>query len=683
MFTFIKKSLQWKLVTLFVVCALIPLITTAIMSSYYTRQALEKDAFDKLTAVQTLKKAAIKSFFKERLEDIKVLGKSDTIVSTVSKLKNYEDSIEKNTDETFDVTKDEYKTLCKEVDPFFKFYINTYGYQDLYIIDSDHGHIQYSVSRKMDLGTSLLNGPYRDSGFAKLWKKVVKNEKAAIIDYSKYEPYNNEPSIFSGAPVFNAAGKIIAVVALKINTNTLSFIMNERSGLGETGETYLVGNDLVMRSNSRFLKNGSESNILHTKLDTAASRAAKQGKTEAKIITDYRGKKVLSSYSPLNMRSSLGVDIDWSIISEIDTSEAFAPILQLEQGVILVGAIMILLIGVMAIFAARSISVPIKKLSKNFTLMATGNLTIPPTNSQRTDDIGVLLQSFDEMLRMLKKQTMEIIEGTAQLVSTITEIAASTTEFAANSAETATSVAEISTTVEEVRQTSSVSNEKAEDIAHASDKVTEVAENGEKATNEVILSMTRIKNEVESVADSIIKLSSQTQNIGEIIGAVNDIADQSNLLSVNASIEAAKAGEYGKGFAVVAQEVKTLANQSKEATKQISGILNDIQKATSLAVMATERGGKAVEEGVNLSKESGNTITVLADTAVESSRSSKQIAASIRQQAIGLEQLVIAMTSIKEATSQNVSGAKQLEDASHVIQDLSVKLKEITDRYKV
>ena len=683
MFAFVRKSLYWKLVLLFLLCSLIPLVTTAVLSGYYIRKALKKDAFDKLTLVESLKKTAITAFFKERLENIKILSKVDKVVSWVKKLEKYEQSLEKTTEDRLDTSKEEYKALCRELDPFFTFYTKTYHYQDFYIIDPDHGHIQYSVSRKVDLGTSLLSGPYKDSGFAKLWRKVVKTGKPVIMDYFRYEPYNNEPSIFSGAPVFDASGKMIAVIALKIDTSSLNFIMNERSGLGETGETYLVGADFLMRSDSRFKKSGAASDILSKKVDTKASREARKGKTNAEIIKDYRGVEVLSSYSPLDMGLGAGVDINWNIISEIDTSEAFAPIKKLDQGLILSSIILFGIAGSIGFLSARSVSLPVKRLSEGFSLMAAGDLTLKPVNIRREDDLGVLVESFNNMLSILRKQTKEISDGAAQLLSSVDKVVNSTTQFAANSAETSTSVTEISTTIEEVRQTSKVSNDKAEEIANTSDEVTEIAENGEKATNEVALSMTRIKGEVESVADSIVKLSAHTQNIGEIIGAVNDIADQSNLLSVNASIEAAKAGEYGKGFAVVAQEVKTLANQSKEATKQISSILNDIQKATSSAVMATERGSKVVEEGVRLSEESGNSIAILADAAVQSSNSSKQIAASTRQQTIGLDQLVIAIANIKEATEQNLDGARQLEDVSHAIQSLSIRLKEMTGRYKV
>ena len=148
-------------------------------------------------------------------------------------------------------------------------------------------------------------------------------------------------------------------------------------------------------------------------------------------------------------------------------------------------------------------------------------------------------------------------------------------------------------------------------------------------------------------------------------------------------IEAAKAGEHGKGFVVVAQEVRSLAEQSKQATAQIRGILNDIQKATSSAVLATEQGSKTVDEGVKQSAETGEAIRTLAQSISESAQGATQIAASSQQQLVGMEQVIAAMNNIKLATEQNVSGTKQTEGAAHNIHELGQKLKTLVAKYKV
>src|SRR5208283_2790829 len=183
------------------------------------------------------------------------------------------------------------------------------------------------------------------------------------------------------------------------------------------------------------------------------------------------------------------------------------------------------------------------------------------------------------------------------------EILATTTQIATGAAETATGVSETTTTVEEVKQTAQVASQKARSVMDGAQRSVQVSQTGRKSVEETLAGMNRIREQMEFIAGSIVRLSEQSQAIGEIIAAVNDLAEQSNLLAVNAAIEAAKAGEQGKGFAVVAQEVKSLAEQSKQATAQVRGILGDVQKATSAAVMATEQGSKVVEAGVKQSTE--------------------------------------------------------------------------------
>ena len=176
--------------------------------------------------------------------------------------------------------------------------------------------------------------------------------------------------------------------------------------------------------------------------------------------------------------------------------------------------------------------------------------------------------------------------------------------------------------------------------------------------SETMEGINHIKGLMETVAESVVMLSEQTQAIGEIITVVNDLAQQSNLLAVNAAIEASKAGEHGKGFAVVAQEIKSLADQSKQATEQVRTILGDIQKATGKSVLAAEQVSKAVEGGVKQTTESGESIRKLAESISEAAQAAEQIAVSSQQQLAGMEQVAIAMENIKQATQQNVIGDK-------------------------
>jgi len=201
--------------------------------------------------------------------------------------------------------------------------------------------------------------------------------------------------------------------------------------------------------------------------------------------------------------------------------------------------------------------------------------------------------------------------------------------------------------------------------------------------NETIGGINQIQEQMEYIAETIVRLSEHSQAIGEIIAAVDDLAEQSNLLAVNASIEASKAGEYGKGFIVVAQEIKGLAEQSKQATKQVRSILNDVQKASSAAVMATEKGTKAVDATVKQSVGTGDSIRELSRSIAEVSQAVMQIAASNQQELVGMDQVAMAMVNIKQATAQNAAGTKQVEVTVRNLHNLGQKLKTLVEHYKV
>ena len=211
----------------------------------------------------------------------------------------------------------------------------------------------------------------------------------------------------------------------------------------------------------------------------------------------------------------------------------------------------------------------------------------------------------------------------------------------------------------------------------------QISEGGLEATSAVVTGMGHIRQQMEAIGASMMRLSEQGQTIGQIIATVDDLAAQSNLLAVNAAIEAAKAGEYGKGFGVVAQEVKSLAEQSRQATDRVRLILGDIQKATTAAVMATEQGSKAVESGSRQTETADESIQSLMGSVTEAAQAATQIAASSQQQLVGMDQVAGAMENIKQASTQNVASARQLENAARNLGELGNRLKSLVENYSV
>lgn len=280
------------------------------------------------------------------------------------------------------------------------------------------------------------------------------------------------------------------------------------------------------------------------------------------------------------------------------------------------------------------------------------------------------------LTRTIDRQLRETI---TQLAASSAQILSTTTQVASGAVETATAVNQTTTTVEEVKQTVKISTEKARQVSDMAQTTAQVSRSGQQAVEDLIDGMDRIRVQTSSTADTIARLSEQSQAIGEIIATVNDLAEQSNLLAVNASIEAAKAGEHGKGFSVVAQEVKSLAEQSRQATAQVRAILNDIQKATGLAVMATDLSGKAVEDASRQSGSAGSALQMLTENIENATQAALQIAASSQQQLVGMDQVALAMENIKQASVQNMAGTKQAEIAAQNLHEIGVRLKSLIE----
>jgi methyl-accepting chemotaxis protein len=284
--------------------------------------------------------------------------------------------------------------------------------------------------------------------------------------------------------------------------------------------------------------------------------------------------------------------------------------------------------------------------------------------------VGIVLGPFlgwrlsHSIVRRLKAATGSLSSGAAELMAVASQVAAGT-------AQTAASTNETSVTVEEVKQTAVLTAEKTTDMSDNVSGVARVTETGLAKVEGTMAGIEKMSGKMDIVCDTIGRLSEQIRTASEIIATVNDLAEQSNLLSVNASIEAAKAGAYGKGFTVVAQEVKSLAEQSKQAVGQVRTILNEIQKASAVAVYVAEEGREAVEAGRHQSVEAGEVIQTLAEGAQDIAQDIAQIAASARQQLAGMEQVGQAIASITAATGQSVSGTRQVEEEAQRLQGLA------------
>ncbi|MEN6610500.1 MAG: Cache 3/Cache 2 fusion domain-containing protein [Methanoregulaceae archaeon] len=288
-----------------------------------------------------------------------------------------------------------------------------------------------------------------------------------------------------------------------------------------------------------------------------------------------------------------------------------------------------------------------------------------------------------ELSRLMKLITEELYEGISVLSTASSEILAVTTQLSSASLQTATTVHDTSDTVEGVRKKTELVNTKTQKMSDKAIKAIDVSKDGQKSVQEILDGMNHIQRQMDMIGMNVIKLSEQSQAIGEIIATVTDISEQSNLLAVNASIEAAKAGEFGKGFAVVAHEIHNLAEQSKKATANIRTILTDIQRGVTSTVVSTEAGTRSVADAARLTSNAREAIEVLTRSIDDSSREAIQITSSIQEQVAGMDQVSAAMEKIREAAQKNLEITRKAEKTAEDLHELGVRLKKITEQYHV
>jgi methyl-accepting chemotaxis protein len=321
-----------------------------------------------------------------------------------------------------------------------------------------------------------------------------------------------------------------------------------------------------------------------------------------------------------------------------------------------------------------------KELLQNLVRITKGELTSVLKPRSERDEVGNVLAQMVAILRELIGQMQEATDNISKANS---NISAATAEQAATVTQQASSVAETTTAVEEVRQTAKQSVDRIQLVSEMASNTLKLAESGLDAMKKTEDGMLDLKDQVRHIAETILSLSEQTLQIGEIISTVNDIADQSNLLALNAAMEAARVGEAGRGFAVLAGEVRNLAEQSRHATAQVTSILSEIQKAANAAVMVTEKGTKSAESGVELAQSTGDSIRVIREHTQQVVSASEQIVASARQQLAGMDQITRAMENINLGATQTQKGMQQVDQAAHNLNDLAMQLTSIVQQFKI
>ena len=345
------------------------------------------------------------------------------------------------------------------------------------------------------------------------------------------------------------------------------------------------------------------------------------------------------------------------------------------------GVAVLIAIGV-SVLVRRALSRPLEAMMEFVQRIGRGELAGAPAREGR-DEFGRLGATLNAMVEGLRDLARQSRDATQQLDAATAEIRASTQQQAASVEEQLAAVQETAATVDEITHSGSQIGKRAQEVIAAAQATVRSSGDGLRAVGETVAAMDKIREQAERVAENIVALSEKTQAIGEITATVNDISERSHLLALNAAIEAAAAGEAGRSFAVVAAELKSLADQAKEATAQVRANLGDIQRGINASVMLTEEAVKRAAAGRERTSSSQETIREITARVQEAVQTFQQIVASTNQQQLGIEQVMVALTNIRQASEQTASGTRQLDQAAANMAGLSQGLVRLADRYRL
>ncbi len=605
----------------------------------------------------------------------------------------------------------EYANLHAKYHPVFRNFIDRFGYYDLFLADPETGDIIYSVFKELDYTTSLIDGPYADSGIGKAFtmaNTATDKNFTGLTDFAPYLPSYNAPASFIGTPIYSGEQKI-GILILQMPVDKINEVMTygakwKETGLGESGETYLVGTDFTMRSNGRFLLEDKESyldlmatiglsdqviNTMGAKetsiglqpVETQGTKAALDGESGFAIFPDYRNVRVLSAYKPIDVGG-----LRWAIMSEIDEAEAFAPAEELRKKIMA----MISIIVVMALFCgpliawllAITILTPIKKMINAVHDLANGEGDLTQRiEADNSCELGELSRWLNQFVEHLDQTFSDLIKSAMRLVPMSEELSEGNIAITKAANEQNQQIATVRDRLHQARLSTDQVQDESELIFSESDKGAKTVQEGIRVFDETYNQIHDLGVIIGDASTSIDSLKVESDKIVSVIDVINSIAEQTNLLALNAAIEAARAGEAGRGFAVVADEVRALASRTRESTLEVSSMVDAIQSGTESVVSTMSRGKQSTEECNIQVQEAKEKLTSIHEAMNKINQRVEGISSSVSEQKGNFDKVSSDFDSLDECFHNSQMASNVTVQIGIDMSKMSVKLHGMVDHF--